>query len=85
MSAPGRAVKRADRRDGLADEEEEAAVDEEAGDENGDDEAKVCRASRAAPAQMRERAFVMVAARAADLVIDVSVDEDMLYDVTRDM
>ena len=72
MSAPGRAVKRADRRDSLADEEEEVAVDEEAGEEVDDDDAKVRRASRLAAARMRVRV----------LVIEVSVDDDMLIDVT---
>lgn len=72
MSAPGRAVKRADRCDSLADEEEEVAVDEEAGEEADDDDAKVRHASRLAAARMRVRV----------LVIEVSVEDDMLIDVT---
>lgn len=73
MSAPGRAVKRADRRDGLADKVDEVAVDE---DEDVD--AKLRRASRAAMVGNRERALEVGAARTTDIVIDVNVDNDMV-------
>lgn len=73
MSAPGRAVKRADRRDGFADEVDEVGVDEDE-----DDDAKLRRTSRAALVRKREHALDVGAARTIGIVIDVNVDDDML-------
>ena len=77
MSAPGRAVNLADRRDGRADED---AAEEEAEEEDEEDETNERRASRNALVLMTERALVMARVSPTDLVIEMSGVEDMMSD-----